>query len=370
MIKLPEKTRKTLERLVNDLKNRDNVIGVGLFGSWSRNEATPSSDIDLLILDKNCDREHVDRVSKGGSMIDLDHIPNKWTREFIPPEVDQKFYDVQILYDRDWSLANTKLVITKVYSSPERIDIRTAAHIVNSDIYLSRATSALSKEDCHSAYVYSCMALENVLRAPMEMTMQSFSTSHFVELVEKCTVKLGMPELYNDYLSVTGLTRIDSEKTKEKLKLFRTIWGEVNSAVQRNAQAIEQLDPNVKTELAYYLNPLFVQGVMARAGYIIDTGSSIEASRYLRSIFVNIIENYVWLKHSIAKAKTDSTITMKCLENLERKSPRNYQRILDFLDLKAIGRLQATRAIGKTREIMRKVRGARKALIKTRLAQP
>lgn len=52
MIALPEKLRKTLERIVRDLRVREDVYGIGLFGSWSRGDATASSDVDLFILDK------------------------------------------------------------------------------------------------------------------------------------------------------------------------------------------------------------------------------------------------------------------------------------------------------------------------------
>ncbi|HXX87578.1 MAG TPA: nucleotidyltransferase domain-containing protein, partial [Candidatus Acidoferrum sp.] len=152
MDRLPEKMRRTLERLVNELKGRANISGVGLFGSWSRGDSVQSSDVDLFVLNKtDTDYEHIERLELSGLFVDLDFVPRKWFHGPIPPEIDQKLYELQILYDRDWLLTNTKLLMVKSYGSPERIDIRTEDHLISSDIYLSRATSAFSRQDYLSA---------------------------------------------------------------------------------------------------------------------------------------------------------------------------------------------------------------------------
>ena len=143
MIKLPEKIRRMLEKFVKEMRVKENVYGIGLFGSWSRGDATPSSDIDLLMLDeRNSNYEYTERIEISGLLIDLDYIPKRWIHGPIPPEIDQKLYELQILYDRDWSLTNAKLLTVKSYSSLERVEIRTKMHIIESDVYLSRATSA------------------------------------------------------------------------------------------------------------------------------------------------------------------------------------------------------------------------------------
>jgi predicted nucleotidyltransferase len=51
MLTLPEKIRRNLEKVVKEMMIEENVYGVGLFGSWSRGDASASSDVDLLILD-------------------------------------------------------------------------------------------------------------------------------------------------------------------------------------------------------------------------------------------------------------------------------------------------------------------------------
>ena len=194
MAGLPEKIRRTLERLVADMRTKEDIYGIGLFGSWSRSDAATSSDVDLLILDKSdFSTEYVERKALNGLLVDFDHVPKRWISGLIPPEMDQKLYEMQILYDRDWSLHNTKILMTKSYVSPERVDIRTESHVVNSDIYLSRATSAFSREDFRSAYLFATVALENTLKILVEIALEPFSNSRFVEKLEVSAASLECP---------------------------------------------------------------------------------------------------------------------------------------------------------------------------------
>ena len=365
MIKLPEKIRRTLEKIVKEMRIKEDICGVGLFASWSRGDATKSSDVDLLVLDKgDFNHEFVERIEINGLFIDLDHIPKAWIHGQIPSELDQKLYEMQILYDRDWSLTNTKLLMAKSYGSPERVDNRTEAHVVESDIYLSRATSAFSRKDFQSAQLFATMALENVLRVLMEVTLESFSNSRFIEKLEESTAKLGMRNLFSEYLEISGLSRVDNVSVEGKLKLFKVIWDEISFTAKQNPRAFESSHFRVKKKLEYYLNPAFLQGMIIRTKSLINSGKAVEATHYLNNTFVDMIENYAWLKSSIGKVKLDYTTLMRSLESLEEKNPRNYNHIISFLNLSDIDKLRAVETIEKTRKIMFKVRRERKVLIK------
>ena len=365
---LPEKVRKTLEKVVAEMRVKENVYGIGLFGSWSRGDATTSSDVDLLILDKSdFNYEYVERIEIGGLFIDLDHVPKQWIHGAIPPEIDQKLYEMQILYDRDWSLNNTKLLMVKFYGSPERVDIRTEAHVIESDIYLSRATSAFSREDFPSAYLFATVALENVLKVLIEIALEPFSNSRFVEKLEVSAAKIGMKDMFNEYSEITGLNKTDNVIVKDKLKLFKLIWDEVKATSEQNLQTLKSSHFKVKTKLNYYLNPAFLQGLVMRTNALIDSGKVIEASHYLNTIFLDVIENYVWSKSSSEKAKVNYTTLLRSLESLDEKNPKNYNYILTFLNLNEVGKLNAAEAIRKIRETMLKIRKERKVLIKNHL---
>jgi predicted nucleotidyltransferase len=365
---LPEKIRRTLEKVVAEMRVAENVYGIGLFGSWSRSDATASSDVDLLILDKgNFSYEYVERIEASGLLIDLDRIPKHWIRGPIPPELDQKLYEMQILYDRDWSLNDTKILMAKSYRSPERVDIRTETHVIESDIYLSRATSAFSREDFRSAYVFAAVALENILKVLVEIAFEPFSNSRFLERLEVSAAKLEMQDLFDKYSKIAAFDKADDASAKDKLRLFKIVWDEMKATAKQNVHVLESSHFKVKTKLNYYLDPAFLQGMVMRANFMIDSGKVVEASHYLNSIFLDIVENYVWLKSSIDKVKIDYTTLIRSLESLEEKNPKNYDCILKFLNLSDVTKLDAADAIEKTREIILKIRGDRKVLIKNHL---
>jgi predicted nucleotidyltransferase len=368
MITLPEKIRRTLEKIVKEMRVAENVYGIGLFGSWSRGDATASSDVDLFILGRgDFNYEYVERIEIGGLLIDLDRVPKQWIHGPIPAEIDQKLYEMQILYDRDWSLTNTKLLTAKSYASPERVDIRTEVHIVDSDIYLSRATSAFSRGDFCSAYLFATVALENILKVLVEVALEPFSNSRFIEKLEFSAAKLGLQGFFSEYLEITRLNKVDDASVKDKLKLFKMIWDELKATAMQNPQALESSHFKVKTKLKYYLNQAFLQGALTRANFLVDSGKVVEASHYLSNILLDIIENYVWLKSLIDKVKIDYTTLMRSLEGLEANNPKSYRQVTSFLNLGNIGKAEANIAIEKIREMMLKIRRERKVLIKNHL---
>jgi len=368
VIRLPEKIRRILEKIVKEMRVTENVYGIGLFGSWSRGDATTSSDVDLFILDKsNFNYEYVERVEISGVLIDFDRVPKRCVHGPIPPEIDQKLYETQILYDRDWSLTNTKLLMAKSYVSPERVDIRTEGHVIDSDIYLSRATSAFSRDDFRSSYLFATLAMENILKVLVEITLQPFSNSRFVEKLEDSATKLGMRDLFNDYLEVARLSEADNARTKDKLQLFKTIWNEISITTKQNPQALDSSHFKVKSKLKYYLNPAFLQGMLMCTSYLIESGKIVEASHYMSDILIDIVESYVWLKSSVDKIKIDYTTLLRSLETLEEKNPKNYKDTIKLLNLNEIDKSTAARTIAKTREVALKIRKERKVLIKNQI---
>lgn len=364
-MQLPERIRRPLEKVVSQLKVKENVYGVGLFGSLSRGDAVTSSDADLLILDKgDFDYEFVERIEIGGLFIDLDHVPKKWIQGPIPPEMDQKLYEMQILYDRDWSLANIKILMSKSYASAERVDIRTEAHIVDSDIYLSRATSAFSREDFKSTQLFAGLAIENALKILLEVTLEPFSNSRFVEKLESSAKKLGVVSFFGDYLEITSLDKVEEEDVKKKLKSFKNIWNEFKTQVQQNPDVLESCHFKVRTKLNYYLNPKFLHGAIIRTSGLIDSGKLVEASHYLNMILIDIVENYVWFKSLTEKVKVDYTTLMRSLETLEKRTLQNYKNIVRFLNLVGVEKSDAAGTVEKARDLVVRIRKDRKNLVK------
>jgi predicted nucleotidyltransferase len=356
--------RSTLEKIVAEMRTAENISGVGLFGSWSRGDAAASSDVDLLILMENSvSHEYVERIKRGNLLIDLDYIPKSWIKGPIPPEIDQKIYETQILYDRYWSMSNMKLSMSKCYASTERIKMRTESHIVESDICLSRATSDLSRGDFSSAYLFAVIALENMLKVLLEVTLKPFSNSRFLEQLKDSAMKLGMQDFFNAYLTMCGLDKLDQADVRAKLQLFKLIWEEMNETIQRNSRVFESFHFKVRMKLKYYLNPIFLQGVMLRTNSLLDFDKTAEALHYLRNILFSIIENYVWFKSSIVKVRAGYATFTRSLRMLEAKNPKFYEYVLELLGLCDVDKYEAARATERAREMILKIRRDSKILI-------
>jgi hypothetical protein len=176
-----------------------------------------------------------------------------------------------------------------------------------------------------------------------------------------------MQDLFNEYLAMAKLNKADGASAKDKLRLFKIMWDEMKATVNQNVQALVSSHFKVKTNLNYYLDAAFLQGMTIHTDSLIDSGKVVEASHYLEDIFLNIIENYVWLKSSIEKVKIDYTTLMRSLESLEEKNPKNYDCMIKFLNLENVAKPDAAGMIGKSREIILKIRKDRKTLIKNSL---
>lgn len=365
MVKIPEKIRGALEKLVNKLKEEESFSAISLFGSWSRGDAASSSDVDLLIIDeRNPREEYVERVEVRGVLIDLDYIPKNWVLTRIPPEIDQKVYESYILYDRDWNFTNLKNWIVKAYRSPERLNIRTEGYMVDADIYLSRASSALSRGDWQSAQIYAEKAAEKIMLIPLDICQFPISRSRYLKTVEKSLEKLQMPKIYAEYLALTGLYNVERAKAEETLNYFKHVWDEISFSAKKALASNEEIHFRVKSRLNYYLSPLFLQGTILRTKALIDSGENSETIRYLREILLEILENYFWLKAKTEKASGDTTTLMRTLLEINAEKPnRIYKQATKIFNVESINEEKARKSIEKAKEIILEIRNIRRDFI-------
>ena len=357
MHRLPENVRKSLERIVKDMRLNERVYGIGLFGSWSRGDAETSSDADLLIIYENIEDEYIERIISGGVFVDLDFIPKSWIKGIVPPEIDQKLCEAQIFYDRNWALANAKLLITNIYSSPERVRLRIRNHVIESDIYFSRAASALFKGDLKSAQLFSTVALEKALIILMERALRPISNSHFIQEAEESAKKLEAQSLFNFYLDATKLHEADGELAKEKLELLKIVLNEISHVVNEHSKNVEELHPKAKKNIKYYFNPAFVEGAVFRIESLIASNKLAEAVHYIKSLATIAIEKYAILRASIEKSALDYTCLISFLESAEKRKPKHYQNITNLLDLDNLRKEEVGETVKMVREMLLKIRG-------------
>lgn len=361
-MKLPEKIRWTLNRIVKKMRTDENVYGIGLFGSWSRNDADKTSDVDLLVLDSsNVGFEYTKRREENGLLVDFNYVPKKWLVGIMPPELDQKIGELQIFYDRDWTLSNTKEWVTKVYGTPERIAIRTEAHVVEADIYLSRATSAFARHDTQSARLYAIIALENILKILLEITNTPFSNSHFTRNLQKAAEKLEMQSTFEEFMKISRLENVTREENEKRLRLFKHVWDETSFEVKNVKN--DEIHPRVRKNFEYYMNPLFLQGMIMRTKTLIAEAPPAEPAHYMQNTLITIMENYAWTKTEAQNTKLDLTTLIRALKTTQQ--PKTHQETTRILNLQQQEDIEETwKNIEKTKRFIKKLRKERKQMIK------
>lgn len=363
MIRLREKIRSTLEKLIQNLRAQETVSGIGLFGSWSRGDADPSSDVDLLIIDeRNFNYEYVDRLERNGLLVDLNYIPKKWITGLVPPEIDQRLHELYILYDRDWSLKNAKEWMSKAYRKPERVDVRTETYLVESDIYLSRATSAHVREDYQSACVFAGVGVEYLLRTFIELNLLPMSNSRFIRALEESAEKLEMPKFFNDYLTTARLYKLNHSDAEKKISLFKETWGDITTYMREHASALDSLHFKVKTMLGYYGKRSFSKGVVARSCALLKEGMHVEASHYVLHTLVGMLENYAWLTSADEATKLGYTTLLRSLRN-SKETRGVYDNVVEAFNVSDVDREEADKTIKLAKETILNVRRQRKDLI-------
>jgi len=340
------------------------ISGVGLFGSWSRGDAVAESDIDLLVVERQSQlHERVERVEIDNLLFDLDYIPRRWISHSLPPEIDQKLFEVLVLYDRDWSLTSAKDWMCRSYRNLERADIRSETYVVDSDIYLSRASSALARDDLQSAVVFASVALESVLKIVVEAGLQPISLSRFVHTLDESTKKLGCHQYFEAFVDVSQLASVSRLDVESGLSLFKAVWDEVAYFLQEQGSMLDSLHFRVRSQLNYYGNPSFLRGMLSRSQSMTNSGEYDEACHYVRRVLIDILENYAWFASAVEGTRLDYTRLFKSLKMLKEMPSRVYEGIVAAFGVQNLTRKEAEETVKLAKEAILSVRNTRNELL-------
>lgn len=365
MVRLPEEIRSALDKLVRDLSRRETISSIGLFGSWSRGDAVSESDIDLLVVERqNLPHERVQRLESNNLLVDLDYVPRKWVSVSLPPEMDQKLFETLVLYDRDWSLTNAKDWMSKSYRKPERVSIRCEMYLVDADIYLSRASSALARGDLQSAVVFASVGLESMMRVVFEAGLLPFSLSRFVHVLDESTRKLDCRHYFDAFVDVSRLTSVSRRDAERLDNAFKIVWEDVASLLQEQAPMMDSVYFKVKNQLNYYANPCFLRGMLARVECMVASGEYIEACHYVRRVLIDILENYAWFITSLEGRRLNYSLLFKSLKTLRDVSPKLYANVVDAFNVQSLTRKEAEETVKLARETILQVRKTRNELLR------
>jgi predicted nucleotidyltransferase/HEPN domain-containing protein len=365
LVHLSENIRSALQKLVHNLSKQEATSGVGLFGSWSRGDASPQSDVDVLIVEKQGPmHERLERIMLNDLFIDLNYLPRRWVSLSLPPEIDQKLFEALILYDRDWSLTSAKDWMHRTYHNSERLNIRCEMHLVDADIYISRASSALARGDYHSACVFTGLGLEFALKVVVEAALLPFSTSFFIPALEKAAKKLKCQHLFDVFLEVSDLTSVSKEEAEQCLRLYDTVWDYGESLLQEQKTMLTSLHNSVKDKLNYYGNVAFLNGMNTRSQGIIDSGDYKESCHYVRRNLLDFLENYAWAAACLDGVRLDSSMLFSYLKTSKEFSPKLFEAVVAAFGLQDLTHRKAEATVKLARETVFEVHRTKMDLLK------
>jgi len=366
---LPEDIRVVVEGLVGDLKARETVSGIGLFGSRSRGDAIPSSDIDLLVVDKrDFIYEYVERAEIDGFLLDLDYIPENWIRKMVPPEVDQKLYEVRVIYERNATLTKAKDLMMKIYRTPERVEIRTSNYLMEADTYLSRGMSAYGKNDFQSAKVNAVIGLDEIMKILIEVNKMSILNRHFIRAIDSSVKRFGAQKLYKDYVEIAGFSKLDRQTTENMLSSFSALWKVILEFIEANRSKVKTLHVRIMNDLNYYGKDSFLKGMLANAGFLIKDGMFAEAAHYMFRTSVSMLENYAWLVSMLERSRFDYTSLFQYLKGSKASPPEIYQKAAEAFGIEQVSDREAEESLRRVKEVILGIRQKRKELITSLLS--
>jgi predicted nucleotidyltransferase len=363
-MKLPEKTRDVLGRIIEDLKSRESVSGIALFGSRSRGDADTSSDVDLLVVDsKDFDYQYVERAEIDSCLVDFDYVPEKWLLKSIPPEIDQKLFEAEVLYDRKGALTNAKISMSKNYWEPERVDIRAEAYLMDADTYFTRAKAAYNKDDFQSAKVNASLATEALMRILIELGKMPISNSRYIVAFEDSAKRLGMHKLYEDYLEIAGFSGLDRAKTVNTWDSFSALWRKSVNFVESNPSTLKTLHVKVRNNLSYYGKESFLKGMLVRTKTLIENGLFTEAAHYMTRTSADMLENYAWLVSVMEGTRFDYSSLFQRLKGSKTSPKEIYDHAVETFGVKSVTSKEAEETLNRVKEILLNIRQKRRELI-------
>ncbi len=363
MAALPKGISSTFNRFVEDLAKQATVSSIGLFGSWSRYDASPASDYDVLVVDRReFDYELHERVEYDGLLMDISRIPRKWVAEVISPVVDHMLHETIILYDPSGMLKRARDWVEGNYRTPGRVEVRTEQYLSSADTYLSRATAAMTRGDLETASLFSDMSLTPIAHIIMDIAGIPITRGAFVWNLRRACQKIDMIGIYKVILSNTRLGGLEKADVSSYLDRFESVWRRISQYMADNREVVEGLHEMLRDEINYLTDPTVLKGVFVRVEEMLDENNFIEAANYMRGWLLPLLQDYAWLISAKQGAKFDYTALFKTISLYEGPAGI-YDGATEIFNLRNLERNAVRQEIESARSIIAYIRKKRREMI-------
>ncbi|MDP6048926.1 MAG: nucleotidyltransferase domain-containing protein [Candidatus Bathyarchaeota archaeon] len=358
---LPRLIQGSFYGLVEDLKMDPAVRALGLFGSWVRGEGNISSDFDILVVDgSGLDYEYGKVEVRGGWLVDLQHIPLGWLREPVSPQLDYRFHEMVVLYDPVEVLGEAREFVERVFMSPRRVEARTDGLLATSEMYLSRASSALSRGDSETTFAYVGAGLTSAAVVLIDIAGVPVTRSQFVWSLRRACVRLDMEDVYRSYLILSRVSKVSRQEAEEIIKGFKTAWDGVRGFILDHGCVMDGLHGKVKRDVEYLINLPTLGGILTRVRGMIAMENNMEAVIYLRGWMLPLLEGFAWAILAVDGEKYDYTSLLRVVGGGDEVV---REGALDVLGLSGVTERSAAEMLVGARELVGDLRLDRRRLV-------
>ena len=362
MAALPEGLRSTFDHFVEDLAKQATVSSIGLFGSWSRYEASAVSDFDVLVADGRVSYEFHESLEYEGVLMDITRIPVNWIEEVVSPDVDHMVHETLILYDPSGLLKRAKDWLGVNYRTPGRIEVRTEQYLSGADTYFSRASAAMTRGDLETASLFSDMSLTPVAHILMDVSGLPITRSAFIWNLGRACEKIGITGVYKIILNNTRLIGLELPDVASNLERFEDVWRKISKYLADNREVVNGLHDMLKDEINYLTSPATLKGIVARTEAMLAEYNFIEAANYMRTWLHPLLEDYAWLISAKQGAKLDYTSLLRYIR-LYEGGAGIHDGAAEIFNVKNIEENAVKNEIETARSVIAQIRKERRKLI-------
>jgi predicted nucleotidyltransferase len=358
-----EVLRGTIDGFVGELARQETVTSVGLFGSWARYEASEASDFDVLVVDRSgVDFEFNELVERGGLLFDINRIPWRWVGEIVRPEIDHRLHEAVVLYDPSGLMGRARGFVEGNYRTPGRVEVRTEGCLTRSEMYLSRASSAMTRRDPETAAVYMDASLEEAAGILMDVAGFPRTRGALVWNARRACERLGMMDFYGAFIESARLSGVGRGEAEGCLGRFEAAWRQISGYIGFNRHVVGGLHEVLRRDIAYMTGPAMLRLVLARASEMLGGSGFVEASAYMRGWLLRLLEDYAWVVSAKRGDKLDYASLFRTIGE-DEKAGDVFGDVSEVFGLGGVDEGFARRSMEVARSVISGLGGDRRRII-------
>jgi len=203
------------------LTKQPGVMAVGITGSLARGDVWERSDLDMVaVLDQEEDIFYIDFNDKPSVPIDIAFV----SKALLKYQYHPFLYGCKVVYDPTGILSEAVRKANEMFYCDAEVQRRLREYTSNADKNLERAMEALRKNNVPSSVLHSRKSLSDISSILMDKARCLTSHHHRVGKCKEAFKKLGLNELYGEFLSAIRLDSIGEKEAQRYILLLKQLY--------------------------------------------------------------------------------------------------------------------------------------------------